>query len=581
MAIDGLVLSNIVYELQENLIGGKIDKINQPEKDELIFSIRCNKVNHKLLLTTEASNPRIHLTNIVKENPMTPPALCMLFRKHLVGGKIIDIKQINMDRVVVITIEHFDEMNDIRQKRIIIEIMGRHSNIILVNEDNLILESIKRVSSAMSSFREVFPGRSYSAPPGSNKMDPLTISSLNRFKESLIPNEPVVPSLYKSFYGFSSMIGDSLCIEANIDGSNYVSQLSDQDMEKLYFEFQVIVNEVKNRDYKPYIILDQEGLYIDFHDLSLTLPNNPERKYVSSISALLDDYYETRALQVRMKQKTLDMRKLVQTHLDRSRKKLELQEIQLKDTKDKDKFKLKGELIQANMYQIPEGASSIEVLNYYTNENMVITLNPNLTANENAIKAFEKYNKKKRTELAIAKHIKLTKKEIDHLASIQFSLENIELNSDLIAIRKELVASGYIRFRQGKEDKRYKAAKPLHFISSDGFDIYVGRNNEQNEYLTLKMANNSDWWFHAKDIPGSHVIVIAKGEELPDRTYEEAAALAAYYSKSQNSTKVTVDYVQKKHLKKPTGSPMGYVIYHTNFSMHIAPSKNNLNLIEE
>nr|MDA3845298.1 NFACT family protein [Vallitaleaceae bacterium] len=407
MAIDGLVLSNIIYELQNNLIGGKIDKINQPEKDELIFSIRANRVNHKLLLTTEASNPRIHLTKIVKANPMTPPSLCMLFRKHLVGGKIIDIQQINMDRVVVITVEHYDEMNDIRQKRLIIEIMGRHSNIILVDEENLILESVKRVSQVMSSFREVFPGRFYSEPPGSDKTNPLSVDNLTTFKSSLITTEPVIPSLYKSFYGFSGMVGDSMCSNAEIDGSSYISELSDQAFEKLYFEFQLITNDVKNHEYNPYIILDADNLYVDFHTLKLSLANNPNLKHMASISELIDDYYETRTMQVRLKQKTLDMRKLVQTHLDRSKKKLELQERQLIDTKDKEKFKIKGELIQANLYQIPEGVSNVTVLNYYTNEDMVISLDPNLTPIENATKAFEKYGKKKRTEVAIAKQIEL------------------------------------------------------------------------------------------------------------------------------------------------------------------------------
>jgi predicted ribosome quality control (RQC) complex YloA/Tae2 family protein len=281
-----------------------------------------------------------------------------------------------------------------------------------------------------------------------------------------------------------------------------------------------------------------------------------------------------------MKQKTVDMRKLVQTHLDRSRKKLALQEKQLVDTKDKDKFKIRGELIQANLYQIPEGAEKITVLNYYTNENVDITLNPNLTAVENATKLFDKYNKKKRTKIAVNSQVALTKKEVAHLESIQYTLENAELDADLVTIRNELMNSGYIKFKVQKKDKRMKTSSPFHYQSSDGFDIYVGRNNEQNEYLTLKVARNSDWWFHTKEVPGSHVIVVTKGEELPDRTFEEAAALAAYYSKAKNSTKVTVDYVEKKQLKKPTGSPLGYVIYHTNYSMHITPSKNGLKLIE-
>lgn len=580
MALDGVVLSNVVYDLKNTILNGKIDKINQPEKDELIFNIRSNRKNHKLLLTAEASNPRVHFTTVQKTNPMTPPSLCMLFRKHLVGGKIIEITQPGLDRVIHFTIEHYDEMNDLARKHLIVEIMGRHSNIILTDSDYLILESVKRVSAAMSSLREVFPGRTYVKPPAGEKTDFRTVETLQDFIGHLDKKLQIQPALYKSFYGISATLSESVCYNAGINGSTYIEEMSDSDFDAIYFEMQELKRAIAEGDYKPTIYIE-DNTYSDFHSTGLSHMASFETRTPETISVLLDDYYKTRANQVRMKQKSVDLRKLVQTLLDRNTKKLSLQQKQLKDTKDKDKFKIKGELIQANLYQIEEGAKSIEVLNYYTNEMVKITLKENLTAVQNANKFFDKYNKKKRTEIAVVEQIESTKREIMHLESVQYSLDNAELATDIEAIRKELMDAGYIKYKSThKKDKRMKPSKPLHFLSKDGFHIYVGRNNEQNEFLSTKFAHNSDWWFHTKEVPGSHVIVVTKGKELPDETYEEAAALAAYYSKAKDSTKVTVDYVQAKFIKKPPATPLGFVIYNTNYSLHIAPSKGNLEEIQ-
>lgn len=578
MALDGIVISHLVKELREVLIQGKIDKINQPEKDELIFSIRNNKQRYKLLMTTEAAHPRVHLTDVQKKNPMTAPSLCMLFRKHLLGGRIIDIQQIKLDRIIIFTVEHFDEMNDIKQKRIIVEIMGRHSNIILVDEDNLILESVKRVSAAMSSHREVFPGRTYQEPPTATKHNLIDVKNITQFKEVLIKTEEVAAAISKSFYGISYLVSDQLCLNADLDPSSYVSELSDADYEALYFEIAQLINIVISDTFKPYVILNDALEYDDFHTIDLNKIDKVHRKYFNTISEILDDFYKTKARLVRIKQKTTDLRKLVKTHLDRNYKKLDLQAKQLDDSKDKEALKLKGELIQANLYQIPTGSEKIELDNYYDGSKVNITLDPNLSPVQNANKYFDKYNKKKRTEVALLEQIEITKQDISYLESIQYSLENPDLDVDISSIRSELVEAGYLRNR-GKVDKRYKPKKPFHYVSPSGFHMYVGRNNEQNESLSMKTAKNSDWWFHTKDIPGSHVIVVTQGQELPDEVYEQAAALAAYYSKGKGNTKVTVDYVQKKHLRKPAGSPPGYVIYHTNYSMHIEPSIEGLTAV--
>ncbi len=322
--------------------------------------------------------------------------------------------------------------------------------------------------------------------------------------------------------------------------------------------------------------MDLEGNYIDYYSLLLS-ENLYERQLENfeDINILIDSFYETKSLQIRMKQKTYDLRKVIQTSLDRCNKKLDIQTRQLKDTNNMDKFKIKGELILTNQYMIKPKDTSITVLNYYTNEETTITLDPNKSAIENSNKAYSKYNKKKRTLVAVKKQLVHTKAELAHLESVKYAVENVLNEDDIEEIRKELMETGYLRFKKNTKKSRTKS-QPYHYLSSDGFHMYVGKNNFQNDELTTKFANNSDWWFHTKDVPGSHVIVKTYGQELPDKVYEEAAALAAYYSKARHSTKVTVDYTTKKNIKKPHGSAPGYVIYHTNYSLFIDPTIDSL-----
>lgn len=576
MALDGIVLSNVVFELRQLLIGGRIDKIAQPEKDELLITIRNNKNSYKLLLSVDASLPRIHITDQPKKSPLTPPTFCMLLRKHLKNGKITQIKQPNFERIIEIYFNHLNELGDLCEKVLIIEIMGRHSNIILCDDTSKIIDSIKRVNSFMSSVREVIPGREYSYPPAKNKINPLTISNFLEFKSCI--NKPIIihKALYQTFIGFSPLIAEEICYRANINSSLNYEALNEEQLLAIYNAFQDIITIVNNDNYSPNIIRDDDESYIDFSVLKLSCYKNKTSINYESISSLLDCYYKNRSIQTRMKQKSVDIRKLVQTNIDRCRKKLELQNKQIEDTQDKDIFKIKGELINANIYTIKEGDTKIEVYNYYDNKNIVITLNPNLTPSENSQKYFSKYNKKKRTLIALTEQIKLTKQELNHLESIKYALDFAPTEEDIIDIRKELMEAGYIKFRKIKGKKALGKSEPLHYISSDGFDIYIGKNNYQNDELSLHFASSKDWWFHTKEVPGSHVIVKTKGKELPDRTFEEAAALAAFYSKAKNNTKVAVDYTLKKNLKKPNGSVPGYLIYHTNYSMYVKPSECNL-----
>ena len=584
MAFDGIVISSIIHELKESVLEGRIGKVAQPEKDELILTIRKDRKNYKLLLSSMASMPKIHLTSTNKTNPITAPNFCMLLRKHLVGGTIKSITQPNFERIVIIEVENYDELGVLVTRRLIIEVMGRHSNIILTDEENLIMDAIRRVGAQISSVREVFPNRTYVLPPNQDKADPTSIESLEDFTKALKTDMPIQKSLYQSFIGLSPQIAEELCYRCGINGSDDYSLLTEEMLTTLHGAFEEMMNAIVYNDFSPAIHVDEDGKQLAFTVYPLTFLSNTEEVLYDSPSEMVEEYYLQNAIRSRISQKSVDLRKLVNTNLERCYKKLNIQHQQIRDTQDRDKFRIRGELINANIYQIKEGDTKVTVLNYYEdNKEITITLDPRLSPSQNAQKQFNKYNKKKRTLEALTDHIETTKKEIEHLESVKYALEHAMLEEDLVQIREELMATGYIRFRRNKSKKALKKAEPLHFRSSDGFDMYVGKNNYQNEYLSTKFANGGDLWFHAKEIPGSHVIVKTNGlkmDDIPDRLFEEAASLAAYYSKDREAPKVSIDYIEKKHLKSPNGSAPGYVIYHTNYSMMATPSISGLEEVQ-
>ncbi|MCT4544249.1 MAG: NFACT family protein [Vallitalea sp.] len=581
MALDGIVISNIVYELNNLIVGGRIDKIYQPENDELIISIRNNKKSYKLLLSALANMPRIHITEIQKKNPLNPPNFCMLLRKYITGGKVLKLKQPNFERIVEIHIEHLNELGDLCTKKLIIEIMGRHSNIILCDNDNKILDSIKHVSLNVSSVREVLPGRIYAYPPSKNKVNPLNDYSLEEFSDLLKNKNTIIhKALYFTFNGISPIIAEELCYKASLNSSTNTSELTKEDFNNLFTYYQSLKDTLNNYNYYPNIIVDNNDCYKEFSSVSLTSYSEYSTISFDSISQLLDKYYAKSSNNSRISQKSSDIKKIISINLERCYKKLDLQLKQIKDTESRDKYKIKGELITANIYNIKEGSDKFTTINYYTNEEITISLSPNLSPSENATKYYNRYNKLKRTYFALTEHIEDTKAEINHLESIQSSLNFVQAEEDLIMIREELMNYGYLRFRKNKNKKSLQKSKPFHYQTSDGFDIYVGKNNLQNDELTMKFANSNDWWFHTKEVPGSHVIVKTNGRELSDSAFEEAAQLAAFYSKANTSTKVAVDYTLKKNIKKPAGSVPGYVIYHTNYSMYVTPSDKKVVIIK-
>jgi predicted ribosome quality control (RQC) complex YloA/Tae2 family protein len=580
MALDGIVISNIVYELNNLIVGGRIDKIYQPENDELIISIRNNKTSYKLLLSALANMPRIHITNIPKKNPLNPPNFCMLLRKHLIGGRIIKVVQPNFERIVEIYIEHLNELGDLCVKKLIIEIMGRHSNIIVCEDTDRILDSIKHISLNVSSVREVLPNRTYSYPPNKNKVNPLQQYSLDEFINLLNDKNTIIhKALYFTFNGISPIISEEICYAANINSSSATEELSKEEYNNIYEQFNILIKTIESNNYKPNIILDNEGNYKEFCSLELSSYNQYDILDFQSICEVLDKYYVNSSNSSRISQKSSDIRRIITTNLERCYKKMDLQLKQIKDTESRDKYKIKGELITANLYSIAEGDKQLTTINYYTNEEVTINLKPNLSPSENAAKYYDKYNKLKRTFYALTEQIKDTQAEIDHLESIKSSLSFVQGEEDLLLIRQELMEYGYLKFRKNKNKKYLQKSKPIHYKTSDGFDIYVGKNNMQNDELTMKFATSNDWWFHTKEVPGSHVIIKTNGKELSDTAYEEAAELAAFYSKANESTKVAVDYTLRKHIKKPQGSVPGYVIYHTNYSMYVTPSNERVSLV--
>lgn len=570
MAFDGVTIANIVSELKKELLGGRLYKIAQPEEDELLLTIRHPSGQKRLLISADASLPLIYLTASNKPSPQTAPNFCMLLRKHLQNGRITDISQPGLERIIRFDIEHLDDMGDLRRKILVAEIMGKHSNIIFCNDDGLIIDSIKHVSAAVSSVREVLPGKPYFIARTQDKLDPLS-TDYAHFRAVLASRpQPVFKALYGSFTGISPILAQELCQEAGTDGERPTAALTESDYERLYLSFSEMTAAVREERFTPNIAYTN-GSPVEYCALPLTIygyGGSDCTVTYESISALLEHYYAEKNTLTRIRQKSADLRRIVQTALERNIKKYDLQQRQMKDTEKRETWRVYGELLNAYGYGAQPGAESLEAENFYTGEPVRIPLDPTLSATENAKKYFEKYNKLKRTHEALSELTKEVKEEIDHLESVSAALDIALYEEDLAQIKEELTESGYIRRKSGSRKQKI-TSKPYHYISSDGFHMYVGKNNYQNDELTFKFASGNDWWFHAKQAPGSHVIVKTNGDELPDRTFEEAGRLAAYYSSMRGVEKVEIDYVEKKHVKKPKGGKPGFVVYYTNYSLVI------------
>lgn len=579
MAFDGITVAALVQELRDNLTGGRIAKIAQPEPDELLLTIKTPAGQRKLYISASASLPLIYLTDENKLSPMTAPNFCMLLRKHIGNGRITSISQPKLERIISLHIEHLNELGDLCEKKLIIEIMGKHSNIIFCDDKDMILDSIKHVSAQMSSVREVLPGRTYFIPDTMEKSDPLSVNEkkfLDTLKEKPVP---LGKAIYTSFTGISPVIAEDICFLAGLDSQLPASELDEDTFLHLFRQFSYYMDDIRGCHFHPCIYYDGTSPK-DFGAVTLSHFSNYTKQEFTSISEVLNTYYATKNTLTRIRQKSADLRHVVQTALERNRKKYDLQKKQLRDTENREKYKVYGELIHTYGYNLAPNSRELTALNYYTNEEITIPLDPTLTPAENAQKYFNKYNKQKRTFEALTELIQETADDIHYLESISNALDIALTEADLIQIKEELMQTGYVRRKYTKKKEKI-TSRPMHYISSDGYHMYVGKNNLQNEELTFSFANGNDWWFHAKGAPGSHVIVKTGGDELPDRTFEEAGRLAAYYSKNRGSDKVEIDYVEKKHVKKPNGSKPGFVVYYTNYSLVIDSDISNIKTVQD
>lgn len=585
MAFDGITVSALITEIKDKIIGGRIDKVYQPEGDEIIISIRSFGKAYKLLLTANPSNPKFHFTTESKSNPMNPPLFCMVMRKHLQSGKIIAIDQPNFDRIVNIYVESMNELGDYSVKKLILETMGRYSNLILTDDKNIVLDCIKHITHDKSSVRELLPGREYYMPETQNKINPLSLNVEN-FLEILKnnPTKKVQPVIYQNYTGISPVIASEVCHRASIDCSDVCENLNEDQINKLFNAFNEIVEDIKKGNYKPQLIKNEIGKVIDFSPIQMTQFIGYDIKDYDTISELVEDFYRTRDFTYRINQKTQDLKRLVSQNIERCIRKKEIQQKTLKDIENRDELRLYGELITSNIYSIKTGMTTVELPNFYSEnyENIKIPLDGDKTPAENAQKYFKAYNKAKRTFEALQGQILANDEELEYLEGVLTSVGNCTDEQDIKEIRRELRENGYIKKSKGDKGKAsQKKSKPLHYVSSDGFDIFVGKNNYQNDELTLKIARPRDMWFHTKNIPGSHVLVIYKGEDFPDTTLTEAAKLAAWYSKAQGSSMVAVDYTEKRNVKKPNGAKPGMVIYETNKTAYVDADEDILNKLNK
>lgn len=581
MAFDGIVLNAICSELNQKLQNGKIDKIYQPEKDEIILNIRNEGSNYLLKISSNSSIPKIHITAEKKKNPEVPPMFCMLLRKHIQGGKISKIEQAELERILYIRIQSYNELGDLVEKTLAVEIMGKHSNIILLDANHKITDSIKRVSFDISRTRQILPGMLYSLPSNQHKLDIRTYDLDNLAEMYLLqsPSTDLCKFVYTTFMGLSPNTARAILNKSGLLDNLVLGEMDASDKNKLLLGLKSFKSLVSSSNYSPALLLDQHSHYFDFTATGSLYPENIQDTH-PSISFVVENFYSKKENNDQMQQRTLDLRKTISNKLDKNIKKIAKLEDELLEAAKRDKYRVYGELLTAYLGMITPGAKSLECLNYYTNETIIIPLDEKINGAKNAQKYFKKYAKLKTAHKLLTDQIEQTRLEILYLDNLLTSILHCESLDELHDIVSELIEENIIRKKSDKKTKRLMS-KPLHFISSDGIDIYVGKNNYQNDFLTLKLSDKTDIWLHAKDMPGSHVIIKSTLDDLPDRTLEEAAMLAAHYSKARHSSTVPIDYAIRKNVKKPKSAKPGMVIYDQYYTLYITPEEAVIDALQK
>ncbi|MNO61229.1 hypothetical protein D3C76_518710 [compost metagenome] len=568
MALDGIVTRSIVHELQI-CVGGRINKIHQPSANDIVLQLRSNGGNHRLLLSANPTYPRVHFTEQSYPNPLEAPMFCMLLRKHCESGTIEAVSQVGMERIIHIDVRQRDELGDVSLKRIVIELMGRHSNIILLDPaTGTQLDGIHHVTPSISSYRVVMPGFSYTHPPQQNKQNPLEVTKdqfLSAFQTAK-DNDQLKGWLVDSFSGLSPLIADEIQFRA----SRLAGQDSDENNQWTAFDH--AMSDVREHKYCPNSGENSKGKNV-FSALMLTSLQGDVKTY-DTISHCLEDYFGDKALRDTVKQKTSDLLRYLHNELNKNIKKLSKLEEDIAEAEDAERYRIWGELLFSSLHTVHKGDKIVELVNYYDEDQQIekIPLDPLLTPSENAQRYFKKYNKFKNSLAVIDEQMALTRDEIHYLQGLLQQLSFATL-SDIDEIREELIQQGYLRDRSKKNKKKKKNDRPtLHiYTSSEGIEIYVGKNNLQNDYVTNKLGNPNDTWLHTKDIPGSHVLV--RSSAFGDITLNEAAQLAAYFSQAKESSSVPVDCTLVRYVRKPNGAKPGFVIYDHQRTLFVTPDE--------
>lgn len=576
MAIDGMTLSLLRREIGEKLIDSRVEKINQPSKDEIMISMRGSKGNYKLLFSANAGTARVQITQNVPENPATPPMLCMLMRKLLGSARLIDIRQRAFERILFFDFKGTDELGDDVVYTLAAEVMGRHSNVILLNSEGKIIDALKRVGMDKSSVRQILPGLEYVLPPAQDKI-PLD-SNADEIVKRVSNYERDIPlnkALCEIMEGIAPILGREIAHRALKGCDGIISSLDAQDKENLKKELELLDTSVKTMDICPTVFFDSEKRPKDFSFVALDqYEGSVEEKSFDSLNELCDFFYSQKALSERMKQKMGDFSKNVTNKIERIEKKLNLQRNELLETEKREELKVKGDLLSSYMYMLKRGMSQIKLENYYDdNREMTVELDPLLTPVGNVQRYYKEYRRADTAHKELTRLIKEGEEELNYLYSVFDMMERSTGEKELEAIRQELSSMGYLK-RQGKKREKEITLPPIKYISSDGFTIYSGRNNVGNDRLTFKTASKMDMWLHVSKIPGSHTVIISNGREIPENTIFEASSIAAFNSSGKENGKVSVDYTIIKNVKKPSGAKPGMVIYDNYKTIVVSPDKD-------
>lgn len=576
MAFDGAFLRCIKEEMEALLRDARVDKIHQPSREELLLTLRQRNGSYKLYISSRAASPRIHFTDVALENPASPPMFCMLLRKRITGGRLVGIRQPGLERALYLDLDCLDELGDVVRLTLAVEIMGRHSNVILVDGEGLVVDAIKRVDLEMSSVRPVLPGLRYEAPPAETGRLDISQCRPEDFLEALDKGRdaPLEQALLGISHGLSPLVCREMAHLALRGRTAPVRELTQEERERLVFFLGRLRETVLTGMRRvPYMLLKPDGTPLDYSFLPVTQYGlSATGREMASFSALLDAFYAQKDAAERMKQRSHDILRVLTNVSERTSRKIQNQRRELEKSGRRDEKRIWADLINANLYQIKKGAAFADLVNYFDPDcgTLRVPLDPALSPAQNAQKYYKDYRKARTAETVLAEQIAAGERELQYIDTVFDALSRAESMRELSELREELAAGGYLRLQRGRQ-KPPPPTKPLAFRSDDGFTILVGRNNVQNDRLTTKMARGGDIWMHTKNIPGSHVLVVTEGRIPPERTLEQAAVLAATHSRAAGSAQVPVDYTEARHVKKPAGAKPGMVIYETNRTAYVTP----------